>query len=64
MPQSGKNRVNLEEGKKSSRGFLAAVRVICDTQLLTSLPDREMRSGMGELAKYHFGRRAARCASA
>src|SRR5690606_37881673 len=28
--------------------------VVCDTDLLASLPAREMRSGLGELAKYHF----------
>jgi len=28
--------------------------VVCDTDTLISLPEREYRAGMGELAKYHF----------
>ena len=50
----GKTGVNLEEGKNLVGAFWQPCAVICDTQLLTSLPKREMRSGMGELAKYHF----------
>ena len=50
----GKTGVNLEEGKNLVGAFWQPCAVICDTQLLASLPDREMRSGMGELAKYHF----------
>lgn len=50
----GKTGVNLSEGKNLVGAFWQPCGVICDTDLLASLPEREMRSGMGELAKYHF----------
>jgi len=50
----GKTGVNLEEGKNLVGAFWQPCAVICDTALLASLPERELRSGMGELAKYHF----------
>src|SRR5262249_23394154 len=28
--------------------------VLCDTDTLATLPERERRSGLGEMAKYHF----------
>jgi 5-deoxy-5-amino-3-dehydroquinate synthase len=28
--------------------------VLCDTETLTTLPPRELRCGLGEMAKYHF----------
>ena len=28
--------------------------MLCDTSVLVTLPDREVRNGFGELAKYHF----------
>ena len=36
------------------RGFWQPSAVICDTDTLITLPAREYRSGLGELAKYHF----------
>ncbi len=50
----GKTGVNLPEGKNLVGAFWQPVAVICDLDALTSLPPREMRCGLGEMAKYHF----------
>lgn len=50
----GKTGVNLPEGKNLVGAFWQPVGVLCDTAALDSLPPREMRSGTGEMAKYHF----------
>lgn len=50
----GKTGVNLPEGKNLVGAFWQPRAVLCDTDLLTSLPPRELRSGMGEMAKYYF----------
>jgi len=50
----GKTGVNLPEGKNLVGAFWQPAAVLCDTDLLETLPDREWRSGLGELAKYHF----------
>src|SRR4029077_11432704 len=50
----GKTGVNLPEGKNLVGAFWQPEAVLCDTDVLTTLPPRERRSGMGELAKYHF----------
>jgi 5-deoxy-5-amino-3-dehydroquinate synthase len=50
----GKTGVNLPEGKNLVGAFWQPVAVVCDTDALASLPPRELRSGMGEMAKYHF----------
>ena len=50
----GKTGVNLPEGKNLVGAFWQPHAVLCDTEVLASLPPREMRSGQGELAKYHF----------
>jgi 5-deoxy-5-amino-3-dehydroquinate synthase len=50
----GKTGVNLPEGKNLVGAFWQPAAVLCDTGALTSLPPRELRSGMGEMAKYHF----------
>ena len=50
----GKTGVNIPEGKNLIGAFWQPSGVICDTDVLKSLPEREFRSGMGELAKYHF----------
>ena len=50
----GKTGVNLPEGKNLVGAFWQPRAVLCDTDALPSLPPREMRSGLGELAKYHF----------
>jgi 5-deoxy-5-amino-3-dehydroquinate synthase len=50
----GKTGVNLPEGKNLVGAFWQPLAVLCDTDTLGSLPARELRSGRGELAKYHF----------
>ena len=50
----GKTGVNLAEGKNLVGAFWQPVAVLCDTEVLDSLPPREYRSGCGEMAKYHF----------
>jgi 5-deoxy-5-amino-3-dehydroquinate synthase len=50
----GKTGVNLPEGKNLVGAFWQPHAVLCDTDVLATLPPRETRSGQGELAKYHF----------
>lgn len=50
----GKCGVNLPEGKNLVGAFWQPHAVLCDVDTLATLPAREFRSGMGELAKYHF----------
>ena len=50
----GKTGVNIPEGKNLVGAFWQPCGVICDTAVLETLPPREYRSGLGEMAKYHF----------
>jgi 5-deoxy-5-amino-3-dehydroquinate synthase len=50
----GKTAVNLPEGKNLVGAFWQPCGVICDVATLSGLPEREFRSGCGEVAKYHF----------
>jgi 5-deoxy-5-amino-3-dehydroquinate synthase len=50
----GKTGVNLPEGKNLVGAFWQPAGVICDLDALATLPDREIRCGYGEMAKYHF----------
>ena len=50
----GKTGVNLPEGKNLVGAFWQPSGVICDLDALATLPDRELRCGYGEMAKYHF----------
>lgn len=50
----GKTGVNLPEGKNLVGTYWQPSAVLCDTDVLASLPPREWRSGAGEMAKYHF----------
>ncbi len=50
----GKTGVNLPEGKNLVGAFWQPAAVLCDTSTLDTLPAREMRCGLGEMAKYHF----------
>jgi 5-deoxy-5-amino-3-dehydroquinate synthase len=50
----GKTGVNLPEGKNLVGAFWQPTAVLCDTEVLSTLPPREYRSGCGEMAKYAF----------
>lgn len=50
----GKTGVNLAEGKNLVGAFWQPSGVVCDTATLATLPEREFRAGLGEIAKYHF----------
>ena len=50
----GKTGVNLAAGKNLVGSFWQPDGVICDLDALDTLPARELRSGNGEMAKYHF----------
>lgn len=50
----GKTGVNLPEGKNLVGAFWQPRAVLCDTDVLVSLPPREWASGRGEMAKYAF----------
>ena len=50
----GKTGVNLPEGKNLVGAFWQPAAVLCDTEVLATLPPREYRSGLGEMAKYAF----------
>jgi 5-deoxy-5-amino-3-dehydroquinate synthase len=50
----GKTGVNIPEGKNLIGAFWQPHAVLCDTETLETLPEREYLSGLGEVAKYHF----------
>ncbi|MDZ7674188.1 MAG: 3-dehydroquinate synthase family protein [Acidimicrobiales bacterium] len=50
----GKTGVNLPEGKNLVGAFWQPSGVLCDLATLDTLPEREYRSGLGELSKYRF----------
>lgn len=50
----GKTGVNLPEGKNLVGAFWQPSGVVCDLDALDTLPEREVRCGYGEMAKYHF----------
>jgi len=50
----GKTGVNLPEGKNLVGAFWQPSAVLCDIEVLGTLPLREYRSGLGEMAKYAF----------
>lgn len=50
----GKTAVNIPEGKNLVGAFWQPHAVICELDALATLPEREMRCGLGEMAKYHF----------
>ena len=50
----GKTGVNIAQGKNLIGAFWQPSAVLCDIDALKTLPDRETRCGLGEVAKYHF----------
>jgi 3-dehydroquinate synthase len=48
----GKTAVNLPEGKNLVGAFHQPIAVLADVGTLATLPDREFRSGLAEVAKY------------
>src|SRR5436305_5281348 len=50
----GKTGVNIPEGKNLIGAFWQPAAVLCDIETLGTLPPREYRSGLGEMAKYAF----------
>ena len=50
----GKTAVNLPEGKNLVGAFWQPIAVIADLDALDTLPARETKCGLGEVAKYHF----------
>src|SRR3954449_179192 len=50
----GKTGVNIPEGKNLVGAFWQPAAVLCDIEVLETLPPREYRSGLGEMAKYAF----------
>jgi 3-dehydroquinate synthase len=50
----GKTAVNLPEGKNLVGAFHQPLAVVADTSVLHTLSDRDIRSGLGETAKYGF----------
>ncbi|WP_432957853.1 3-dehydroquinate synthase family protein [Micromonospora haikouensis] len=50
----GKTAVNLPEGKNLVGVYWQPRAVLCDTEHLTTLPERERRNGYGEIARAHF----------
>ena len=50
----GKTGVNIAQGKNLVGAFWQPSAVLCDVDALKTLPERETRCGLGEVAKYHF----------
>ncbi len=50
----GQTGVNPAEGENLVGTFWQPAAVVCDTLTLSTLPRRELKSGLGEMAKYHF----------
>ena len=50
----GKTGVNIAEGKNLVGAYWQPHGVVCEMNALATLPERETRCGLGEMAKYHF----------
>ena len=50
----GKTGVNIAEGKNLVGAYWQPHGVVCEMNALDTLPERELRCGLGEMAKYHF----------
>ena len=50
----GKNGINLDEAKNLVGTIYQPAAVLCDVDLLTTLPEAELSSGLAEVVKYGF----------
>ena len=50
----GKTSINFEKNKNQIGNFYPPVKIIIDNIFLKSLGDKELRSGIGEMAHYYF----------
>lgn len=50
----GKTGINLLSGKNLAGSFYFPQSVVADPEFLSTLPERELKSGMGEIVKYAF----------
>ena len=50
----GKTAVNLPQGKNLVGAYWQPSAVLCDTDYLQTLPEREWTNGYGEIARCHF----------
>ena len=50
----GKTGINTRAGKNLVGSFHEPAGVVCDLDLLATLPDAELRSGLGEVVKCGF----------
>ncbi|GAA2529821.1 3-dehydroquinate synthase family protein [Pilimelia columellifera] len=50
----GKTAVNLPAGKNLVGAYWQPAAVLCDTDYLSTLPPRQRRNGLGEIARCHF----------
>lgn len=50
----GKTGINLPQGKNLVGSFHQPIAVVADTAVLGTLPERDLRAGLGEVAKYGF----------
>ncbi len=48
----GKTAINLLSGKNQAGAFWQPLCVLCDTEMLHTLPERELRAGYAEVIKY------------
>lgn len=48
----GKTGINAPQGKNLIGAFYQPVAVLCDTDILKTLPDRELKAGYAEIVKY------------
>ena len=50
----GKTGINLKAGKNLAGSFYFPRSVVVDPEFLSTLPERDLKSGMGEIIKYAF----------
>lgn len=55
----GKTGINVQNGGKLYKNmvgtFYQPALVLCDTDFLSTLPEKELKSGIGEIVKYYIG---------